>query len=186
MSWGWESQRLPALPRRRGWEGMGFPFLLRPARGWGAVWSLEGDGETVVGSSRSPSYTARAMATLPPPSPLPVGDGDDDSAGARRPGPPPPPPPPPPPRPTEAAASAAATAPGGGGGAHGWLALPLSSPGRRRRGPYLGPPRLGPWRACGSGMAATAELSRRYLLMCTPQNALTWPHNQEGDPVFTL
>ena len=41
--------------------------------------------------------------------------------------------------------------PGGGGGARG--PLPLSSPGRRR-GPYLGPPRLGPWTACGRSMAA--------------------------------
>lgn len=41
--------------------------------------------------------------------------------------------------------------PGGGGGARG--SLPLSSPGRLR-GPYLGPPRLGPWTACGWGMAA--------------------------------
>lgn len=40
--------------------------------------------------------------------------------------------------------------PGGGGGARG--SLPLSSPGRLR-GPYLGPPRLGPWTACGWGMA---------------------------------
>nr|XP_030697272.1 spidroin-2-like [Globicephala melas] len=44
--------------------------------------------------------------------------------------------------------------PGGGGGAHG--PLPLSSPGRRRR-PYLGPPRLGPWTACGRGMAAPSS-----------------------------
>lgn len=47
--------------------------------------------------------------------------------------------------------SGSGDSPGGGGGAR--SSLPLSSPGRLR-GPYLGPPRLGPWTARGWGMAA--------------------------------
>nr|XP_019569529.1 PREDICTED: uncharacterized protein LOC109435845 [Rhinolophus sinicus] len=47
--------------------------------------------------------------------------------------------------------SGSGDSPGGGGGAR--SSLPLSSPGRLR-GPYLGPPRLGPWAARGWGMAA--------------------------------
>ncbi|XP_047733579.1 translation initiation factor IF-2-like isoform X3 [Prionailurus viverrinus] len=50
--------------------------------------------------------------------------------------------------------------PGGGGGARG--SLPLSSPGRLR-GPYLGPPRLGPWTACGWGMAVQPAACLRGL-----------------------
>lgn len=119
----------------------GFPF--RPAPRWGTRGVSPSAGAARRGR-RGAASQAPAQAGRParPPSPLPAGGG----AGARSPGAPPPPPA----GLRRRGGGGGGDSPGGGGGARG--SLPLSSPGRPT-GPYLGPPRLGPWTACGWGMA---------------------------------
>ncbi|XP_020919614.1 proline-rich protein 18-like [Sus scrofa] len=103
------------------------------------------DGRRTVAALGGRARRKRAGPRPPLPSSLPAGGG----ARARRPAAPPPPP-----LQAVAARWRRRRRPGGGGGARG--SQPLSSPGRRR-GPYLGPPRLGPWTACGWGMAAPSS-----------------------------